>query len=358
MNLFDFSFKESKFKPHLKMAVERIKIATNRKTNAVKTAQREIAKLLVEEKDEKAAIKVEAVIREDATIEAYGIIELICDLLHERSRLIAAEKTCPEDLIPAVHTIIWATNRADIPELHEVKRQLKLKYGAEFVERAERNADNAVNERVVHKLSIRPPSAAVVLEYLQEIAKKHELKWVPTERFRSEADKIWSAMPAPTGFSVPMAPATQFGHLYGTEAQPIPSAGPPGMVIATPVNGGLALPPAPGIAPTAGPHINKEGLLDFRSPEAGAQEVPGPYAPPPVAYGQLPGPSDTDGSGGAGGGGASVAYEMIPLPPSQLPILPPELPMAPPSSMGPTAPGAPPDVDDLEARFNNLRGKG
>jgi hypothetical protein len=36
-----------------------------------------------------------------------------------------------------------------------VKRQLKLKYGAEFVERAERNADNAVNERVVHKLSIR-----------------------------------------------------------------------------------------------------------------------------------------------------------------------------------------------------------
>lgn len=84
-------------------------------------AQREVAKLLQEGKEEKAAIKVEAIIRhvnrtsherrrfclgpvvgpfsplmlimrhpclpphhrEDATIEALGIIELMCDLVHE-----------------------------------------------------------------------------------------------------------------------------------------------------------------------------------------------------------------------------------------------------------------------------------
>lgn len=110
--------------------------------------------------------------REDATIEAYGILELICDLLHERARLIAAEKECPEDIKSAVHTLIWATNRADITELHEVKKQFQKKWGKEFIERAEKDEDRLVNERVAHKLSVRPPSAAIVEKYMQEIAIK------------------------------------------------------------------------------------------------------------------------------------------------------------------------------------------
>lgn len=88
-------------------------------------------------------------VREDATIEALGIIELMCDLVHERARLLQAEKECPEvrvwgiyiygdrvlcadtaiyirtrhmqDLKPAVATLIYAANRADIAELHEVR---------------------------------------------------------------------------------------------------------------------------------------------------------------------------------------------------------------------------------------------
>lgn len=36
--------------------------------------------------------------------------------------MIAAEKECPEDLLPPVYTIIWAANRTDIPELQEVGR--------------------------------------------------------------------------------------------------------------------------------------------------------------------------------------------------------------------------------------------
>lgn len=83
-------------------------------------------------------------------------MELVCDLLHERARLVASEKECPEDLKSAVVTLIWATNRADIMELHEVKKQFAKKFGKEFVERAEKDEDRLVNERVAHKLSIRP----------------------------------------------------------------------------------------------------------------------------------------------------------------------------------------------------------
>ena len=39
-----------------------------------------------------AASQVEHIIRSDFTIEAYEILELYCELLHERIRLIAAEK--------------------------------------------------------------------------------------------------------------------------------------------------------------------------------------------------------------------------------------------------------------------------
>jgi hypothetical protein len=103
MSSFFESFKPfdvNKVKPYLKMAVQRIQIATNKKTAAVKyvegeagcggkgkerpicsadapslppsllfahdynrVAQREVASLLAQQKDEKAAIKVEAIIR-------------------------------------------------------------------------------------------------------------------------------------------------------------------------------------------------------------------------------------------------------------------------------------------------------
>lgn len=232
--MFDFlkGFDINSLRPHLKMAVQRIAIATSKKTQAIKyvrgragpsraavdrrfgwglahnddcsahqhpslstlrehrLGQREVAKLLAEGKEEKAAIKVEAIIRcvlcgswdvggcrvmdflggyrifrlmlqilrvpqkkhvrDDATIEALGIIELMCDLVHERARLLQAEKECPEvrvwgmyivygervlcadtaisirsrdmqDLKPAVATLIYAANRADIAELHEVR---------------------------------------------------------------------------------------------------------------------------------------------------------------------------------------------------------------------------------------------
>lgn len=37
-----------------------------------------------------------------------------------------------------------------------MKKQFAKKFGKEFVERAEKDEDRLVNERVAHKLSIRP----------------------------------------------------------------------------------------------------------------------------------------------------------------------------------------------------------
>ena len=74
------------------MAVQRMQIAGNKKSASVKHLKREIATLLQENKDEKARIKVEHVIREDFMIESYELLELLCDLVHERIRYIGSEK--------------------------------------------------------------------------------------------------------------------------------------------------------------------------------------------------------------------------------------------------------------------------
>lgn len=66
----------------------------------MKQQMREIAKLLAEDppKEEKARIRAEALIRDDGTIEAYEILQLSCELICERIKLITASKFCPEDL--------------------------------------------------------------------------------------------------------------------------------------------------------------------------------------------------------------------------------------------------------------------
>jgi vacuolar protein sorting-associated protein IST1 len=172
-----FPYSESKLKPYLKMATQRISIANNKRGTASKKHKREIAKLLEDGKAEKAIIKVEHVIRDDYTMEAYEIIELMCDLLHERVRYLSKSESCPPDMCEAVSTVLWATTRVDINELEGIKKQLSKKYGKEFCDICENNSRNTVNSRVMHKLNITPPGNLLIRSYLQEIAREYKVDW-------------------------------------------------------------------------------------------------------------------------------------------------------------------------------------
>jgi len=159
------------------MAVQRIQIAVNKKTTSVKHQKREVAALLGDQKDEKARIKVEHIIRDDFVIEAYEILELLCELMHERIRQITNNKECPTDLKEAACSLIWAANSCDISELQEVKKHLSRKYGPEFMKEAEENTNCCVNARLYNKLSYKPPSRMLVNGYLEEIANVYKVDW-------------------------------------------------------------------------------------------------------------------------------------------------------------------------------------
>ena len=193
----------SKLKPQLKMAVTRFSIASNKKSALSKQQSREIAKMLDESppREEKARIKAEALIRDDDTIEAYEILQLTCDLLFERIRLVSHSSSCPPDLVESVSTLMWASSVVDIPELVEIRKQFRHKYGRDFEEDAMRNAGGVVNARVASKLSVQPPSAYDVQVYLEKIADEHGVEWKP--RVPMNAHEMYEPTRAPTGESVP-----------------------------------------------------------------------------------------------------------------------------------------------------------
>ena len=90
----------------------------------LKQNMREVAVMLAEDqpKEEKAKIRAEALIRDDNLIEAYEILQLECELLSERIKLIDFQKDCPSDLVTVVSTLMWASHRVDIPELQAIRK--------------------------------------------------------------------------------------------------------------------------------------------------------------------------------------------------------------------------------------------
>jgi vacuolar protein sorting-associated protein IST1 len=90
--------------------------------------------------------------------------------------LIQSLKLCPPDLQESVVTVIYAAARTEIPELMKVRKMFKAKYGDKFVERALMNENRIVNDRIVNKLGINPPNSFLVLQYMKEIAKAHNVQ--------------------------------------------------------------------------------------------------------------------------------------------------------------------------------------
>jgi vacuolar protein sorting-associated protein IST1 len=171
------------------MACGRIKIASNKKAALLKQSKRDVATMLMQDppQEEKARIRAEALIRDVNLIEAYGILQLECELLHERIKLIGSSKTCPHDLVSVISTLIWASHRVDIEELILIQKQFTSKYGKSFEKNAMRNVDGVLNERVVSKLSVEPPAAYLVQTYLEQICESNNVEWTPSVKLTAES---------------------------------------------------------------------------------------------------------------------------------------------------------------------------
>ncbi|XP_031559141.1 IST1 homolog isoform X2 [Actinia tenebrosa] len=174
-------FNKQKLKTNLKLAINRLKLLEKKKTELAQKARKEIAEYIANGKEERARIRVEHIIREDYLVEALEVLELYCDLLLARFGLIETMSYCDEGMIEAVTSLIWVAPRlqTDVQEFRTVAEQLGYKYGKKFAHEASTNCNATVNERLIQKLSPKPPPKILVERYLIEIARSHSVPFEP-----------------------------------------------------------------------------------------------------------------------------------------------------------------------------------
>lgn len=259
MNII-FPYDENKLRSRLKMAVQRIKIHVNKKEVEIKMLKREVATLLGEDKEEKARIRVERIVKEDFTMESYLLLELWCDQVYERSKYMSSMTECPVDMKEALCSIIWGGKRVDIEEFTEIKNQISKKFGSNFIKQAESDDCPSVNIRLREKLKYDPPSALLINNYLCEIAKEFNVDWTPTV---NGVNRLNEPMPSAQGYSVQMAPGSGLPSAYQRLAPPeLPRNPPP--VNNAPQNNNIVAPTGP----------------NFVIPNSSVDTTTGPQDPP------------------------------------------------------------------------------
>ena len=87
----------------------------------LKGMRKEVAELLRSNKQESARIRVEAVIRENALLQAYDVLELFLELLAVRVQLVERSKDVPLDMTEALASLVYSAQRVQArPPLHMV----------------------------------------------------------------------------------------------------------------------------------------------------------------------------------------------------------------------------------------------
>ena len=184
-------FNPSKCKTALRLCIGRIKLLKNKTGLAARALRKEIADLLGADKTESARVRIEGVMREEANLEAFDILDLFCELLVVRLRLIEQEKDLPDDLKEAVATCIYAAKRmGELPELGQIKSQFAAKYGREYAQACEADGTAAacgVNRTAIQKLSVAPPTNEEKLAKLRAIAEEHRVPFDEEEATKSLA---------------------------------------------------------------------------------------------------------------------------------------------------------------------------
>ncbi|KAG8366621.1 hypothetical protein BUALT_Bualt17G0098800 [Buddleja alternifolia] len=193
--LFNRGVLGAKCKTSLTLAISRIKLLQNKRDVQLKLMRKEIAEFLQAGQEAIARIRVEHVIREQNTWEAYEILELFCEFVLARVPILESQKECPTELREAVASIIFSAPRcSDLPDLLQVRNLFAAKYGKEFIAAAsELRPDTSVNRTIVEKLSVNAPPPEVKLKLLKEIALEYNVNWDSTKtetEFKKKAEDL------------------------------------------------------------------------------------------------------------------------------------------------------------------------
>ncbi|CAB4295591.1 unnamed protein product [Prunus armeniaca] len=171
------TFKTSKLKPLLNLALSRLAVLKNLRQVKFSQARSDVLQLLQLGHHERALLRVEQVIKEQNMLDVLVMIERYCNLVIERVHLIEQERVCPDELREATSSLLYAASRCgDFPELQEIRTVLTSRFGKEFTARAIEVRNNCgVNLTMMQKLSTRMPVLEIRVKVLKEIAAENSI---------------------------------------------------------------------------------------------------------------------------------------------------------------------------------------
>jgi len=266
-------------------------------------------------------------------VEAYELLEMFCDLLLARMGLIQQMKALDEGIEEAINTVLWAAPRlqVDVLELKVIADQLTAKYGKPFADACREDQLGKVNPKLKHKLSVHAPPKILVEKYMVEIARSHNVPFVPDPNVMRD-DEIATAEAMLIDFQ-------NQGANYGNQAQfqPNPTYGypPPPPTGGAPPSyggggGGTMAPGYPGPPPQQPAGYKPFNYPNLKQPSpteekkmppqgtGGHPSAPPPQPPngnggglnlPEVPTNHLP-PPPAGGNSGGGGGAANSGDDM------------------------------------------------
>eukprot|EP00920_Eleutheroschizon_duboscqi_P019802 GHVT01047540.1.p1 GENE.GHVT01047540.1~~GHVT01047540.1.p1 ORF type:complete len:334 (-),score=71.10 GHVT01047540.1:872-1873(-) len=223
---------------NLQMAVARAKMNRNKLLNARYGLEIDIANLIRDGKDQRAYVRAEQLLRSERSEAALDLLQTICEAVHSHMAHIQHARTCPPDVMPSIHSIIFAENRIGIPELKKVAKQMQLKFGSEWVNEAAENKLNLVNSNLVELLSLLPAEEALVSAKLQQVVRMFQVPRTrpaaaatleklpkPSAPFHSSSDS-WPARSPTASLQAHAPPATEISK---TKNEPPSDCSPPSL---------------------------------------------------------------------------------------------------------------------------------
>ncbi|XP_052199607.1 uncharacterized protein LOC127806394 [Diospyros lotus] len=172
------TFKTSKFRSLLNLAVSRLAVLKNQRQACRSLARSDVLQFLnLGHHHDRALLRVEQVIKEQNMLDVFVMMEGYCHLLAERIDLIEHAKECPEELKEAISGLLYASTRCGMfPELVEMRAIFTSRFGKEFAARGIELRNNCgVNVKMIQKLSTKQPSLENRMKVLKEIASENNI---------------------------------------------------------------------------------------------------------------------------------------------------------------------------------------
>nr|XP_017233602.1 PREDICTED: uncharacterized protein LOC108207678 [Daucus carota subsp. sativus] len=167
------TFKTSKLKPVVSLAISRLAIFKKQRQARSNIARSDVVELLNLGHHERAFLRVEQVIKEQNMLKVFVMIEGYCHILKDRVGLIGKQRVCPDELEEAILSLIYAATKCgEFPELQKIRAMLTSWFGNEFAACAF-ELSNSSNLKIVQMLSTRQASLAEKLKVLKDIASEN-----------------------------------------------------------------------------------------------------------------------------------------------------------------------------------------